>query len=157
MKRTLILTSLLIAALSLSAFAGPLIGLSFVPATGSDYAQVYFGWQSANDWQAIIGHSNLDTWMGDWSLGAFWTPVLWSGSVNLKAGGTTNFSWDKHGQIAYEGLGLSLGAERWITEQMGIYGELEISNNASKTYLSITPVVGFEINLYSVKEKSIGP
>ena len=141
MKKALV-TLALVLGLSTAAFAGPLLGLSFEPKTPS-IASIYFGWQSANDWQATIGHGNLNTWVGAWSFGALWTPALWGDSVNLRVGGTVNFDWDKYGQIQYNGLSLSLGAERWITEMFGIYGQINISSN-----LRISPLVGLELNFW---------
>ena len=144
MKKALILTSFLVAALSLSAFAGPLVGLSFAPTINPHYntASIHFGWQSANDWAIYVSKTSLNDWYGDWGFGAAWTPTLWN-TVNLRAGGDMNFAWNLNGSIAYTGINLFLGAEKWITEQVGIYGQLNIASN-----LGISPVLGIEINLW---------
>ena len=138
MKKT-VLALALVLGLSTAAFAGPLVGLSFAPAVNS-IASVYFGWQSENGWAASVAKTNLNTWQGDWTLGALWTPKLWN-SVNLRAGGSMTFNWTN--RIQYKGLSLLLGAEKWITDQVGVYGQLNLSSQ-----LQFTPVIGVEINFW---------
>ena len=139
MKKT-ILALVLVLGLSTAAFAGPLVGLSFVPAAGST-ASVYFGWQSENGWAAVIEHKNLNNWSGRWGFGAAWTPTLWN-AVNLRAGGDMSFNWSSTA-ITYKGIDLFLGAEKWITNQVGVYGEIVINSN-----LSLSPVIGIEVNFF---------
>ena len=154
MKKALILTSFLVAALSFGAFAGPLLGLSFAPQVGSQTA-IHFGWQSQNDWAAFITKDNLFglySWQGFWDIGALWTPQLWE-NVNLRAGGEMVFLWiseDFHYNhqtfypgITYIGPQLRLGAERWITDQVGIYGDIVIGPR-----FNLSPQLGIEINFF---------
>lgn len=150
MKKALILTSFLVAALSFGAFAGPLVGLSFAPVAGAP-SMVHFGWQSQNDWAVFVTKDTLNDWQGDWGIGAVWTPKLWD-SVRLRAGGDMNFSWDS--TVTYEGIDLRIGSEWWLTNQFGVWGEIRIAPN-----LSLYPVVGFDLNFYlpSSNQKPTGP
>ena len=152
MKKALILTSFLVAALSFGAFAGPLVGLGFAPAV-NQRATIHFGWQSANDWAAFITKDGLNYWYGTWGFGAAWTPELWN-TVNLRAGGDMSFYWGSNGVITYKGLDLFLGAEKWITNQVGIYGQININSS-----LTLSPVLGLEVNFFmpSANEKPTGP
>jgi len=145
MKRAIILAAVLALMASTVAFAGPLVGLGFQPRTDSPYnkASIFFGWQSQNDWAAFISKSDLNNWYGEWGFGALWTPGLWGDTTNLRAGGDLNFNWDKNGAIVYEGLDVRIGAEKWLTNQFGIWGELRIASD-----LSLYPVVGIDLNFY---------
>jgi len=142
MKKAIIFAAVLALVASTMAFAGPLVGLSFRPAKYST-ADVFFGWQSQNDWAVFISKTNLDTWEGPWGFGAIWTPGLWGNTTNLRAGGDLNFYWTKYGKIQYQGLDLRIGAEKWLTNQLGIWGELRIASN-----LALYPVVGIDLNFY---------
>ena len=155
MKKTLVLTSFLIAALSFGAFAGPLLGLSFEPVVrNNNYAKIHFGWQSQNDWATFITkQGGLNNWSGIWGFGAAWTPTLWN-TVNLRGGGDLSVNWKSNGAIVYNGIDLFLGAEKWITHQIGIYGQIDIDSN-----LYLKPELGLEINFFmpSANEKPTGP
>jgi len=139
MKKTLALLAVLM--LSVTVFAGPIVGLSFVPVSGNT-ASVYFGWQSENEWAATVSISKLNTWKQDWTIGALWTPALWGGAVNLRAGGNITINWAN--TIRYKDLGLFLGAEKWVTPMVGFYGQLNL-NSA----LQLSPMLGVEINFWS--------
>ncbi len=132
---------ILISMIAVPVLAGPLAGLSFAPAT-NQYANIYFGWQSANGWATTISKSDLSTWVGDWRLGFLWTPTLWDSTTNLRAGGGLNLTWNSNG-IQYKGLDIRVGAEKWFTKQVGVYGVLRISSQ-----LKITPIIGFELNFW---------
>jgi len=140
MKKAIIFAAVLALMASTVAFAGPLVGLSLQPKAGQE-ANIFFGWQSQNDWAAFVSKSNLDTWEGNWELGVIWTPELWGETTNLRAGGDLNFKWN--GPIRYKGLDLRIGAEWWATNQFGIWGELRIASN-----LALYPVVGLDLNFY---------
>lgn len=140
-----VLTLALVLGLSTAAFAGPLVGLSFAPTVNST-ASVYFGWQSQNGWAASVAKADLNTWQGNWTLGALWTPKLWN-TVNLRAGGNMTFNWTN--KIQYKGLSLFLGAEKWITDQVGVYGQLNVSSN-----LQLSPTIGVEINFWMPSAKA---
>ena len=140
MKRAIILAAVLALVASTVAFAGPLVGLSLQPAAGKT-ASLFFGWQSQNDWAATIGVTTLNTWWQDWTIGALWTPSLWGDTVNLRAGGDINLTW--HDYIIYRGIDLRIGAEKWLTNQFGVWGELRIDPN-----LHLYPVVGLDLNFY---------
>ena len=142
MKKVIIFAAVLALMASTAAFAGPLVGLSLQPKAGQE-ANIFFGWQSQNDWAAFISKSNLNTWEGNWGFGAIWTPGLWGNTTNLRAGGDLNFYWTKYGKIQYQGLDLRIGAEKWLTNQLGIWGELRIASN-----LALYPVVGIDLNFY---------
>ena len=139
MKKALVLTGFLVAVLSLSVFAGPLVGLSFAPAA-DQAVSVHFGWQSQNSWAMFVTKDNLNNWKGNWGIGAIWTPRLWD-SVSLRAGGDINLRWNN--TIVYKGLDLRIGSEWWLTNQFGVWGEIRIAPN-----LSLYPIVGFDLNFW---------
>ena len=140
MKRAIILATVLALMVSTVAFAGPLVGLGFQPKAGEE-ASIFFGWQSQNDWAVFVSKSNLNTWQGNWGFGAIWTPSLWGDTVNLRAGGDLNFRWT--GPIKYKGIDIHIGAEKWLTNQFGIWGEIRIASD-----LSLYPVVGLDLNFW---------
>ena len=142
MKKALMILVAVLMLMSVSALAGPLVGLSVVPAFTST-ANVYFGWQSENDWAATLSLSKLNTWNQNWTLGALWTPALWGGTANLRAGGAVIIGWHSDGSVTYDGISLFLGAEKWITSMVGVYGQLNLSSD-----LKVLPLVGIEINFW---------
>lgn len=137
MKKTIVLAGLILA-LGATAFAGPLAGISLVPASGNSFGY-FFGWQSTNNWEAIVTKDSLGTWSGDWGILALWNPELWTNG-KLKAGTGLILDWHRNGQVTYEDLYLVLGVEQWFSSLAGVYGQLNLSSN-----YGITPEIGLEL------------
>lgn len=134
MKRVLI-ALLAIVALSGAVMAtGPLFGISIEPATGSQ-ASFAAGW-SFDSWTLIGAKEAFDTWYGNWSICALWTPD-W-GLVDGRIGAVLGWEW-LAGGLYYNDLAFVLGVQKFWGIP-GVYAQFEI-----ETATMPIPRVGFEL------------
>jgi len=136
MKKVIVLLAVLM--LSVSAFAGPLVGIQVAPAVNS-MAALTLGWDFG--YSSIEGSkSTYNTWYGDWSIAALWTPADQTFSYRL--GPKIIWNWNSvSGAIKYKDLAIVLGVSRtWGAFQL--FGELDIGSTAA---LSIKPIIGVNV------------
>ena len=133
MKKVLVVTMVLMLALSALAFGGPLIGMQLIPAVGSSVGFVA-GW-SLDYAQFELAKSDLASWNGTWTLGALWTPDAEWGSY--RTGVKLLLDWDTDG-LTYDGLGFIIGAQKQLFPAGIVYGELDLSSTGT-----LTPLLGF--------------
>ena len=115
--------------------AGPLLGVSYVPAIGNVAGLSFgydFGPMNLELWKA-----NLTTPAGLWVIGALWTPDL--DGFGYRVGAKILF--DYQASLTYDGFGFVLGASKtWGPIQL--YGELDLMPTG---VLLVVPVVGINI------------
>lgn len=138
MKRALVLALTLVVLFTASAAAGPFLGLSVTPSPGSAMG-LSFGYQFS-DWAVDLTKTNFATWTGAWGVGAFWTPVVQSGSVfgpvRLRVGPVIRLAWTTEA-LTYNGLGLSVGVMAW--RPVSAYIAVDIASDGV-----LTPRVGVQ-------------
>jgi len=134
--KKLIVTLLAVLMLSITAFAGPLLGLQLVP-TETVSPVLVVGWTFAGDDITIEGTKTaLDSWSGDWSLGCIWTPA--GDGFDYRIGGKIEVAWASSGAITYNGLTFVIG----VAKTLGIfqvYGELDVTPSGTFT---LKPLLG---------------
>jgi len=141
MKRALVL-SLLMIAFSAVAFAGPQLGVSFVPSAVSA-GELTVGWGFGS---VTIEASkfSLETYVGEWSIGALWTPQL--GTFGYRAGMRLLLDWRQRPDpldsgLFYKGFDFIVGvSSTWGPVQL--YGDLRLNPTGA---LVVLPVVGINI------------
>ena len=134
--KKLIVTLLAVLMLSITAFAGPTIGLGIIPVTGT-FATFTAGWDFG-DINAEVYKEDLSTYLGVWGLGIIWTPEVegWD-SFNYRAGIMLN-------------LKLTVVTTGYAPATLS-YGSFDILVGVSKTWgafqlygdLNLTPGVPF--------------
>ena len=136
MKKIVILFAVL--ALSVTAFAGPLIGVSVIPYnTNFTAAILSVGWDFGNvNLEVITG--NFAFAEGNFLISALWTPSV--GSFGYRAGLATLLDWES-GNVIYEDLLFVVGiSDTWGPVQ--IFGELDILPYG---VLTVVPRIGVNI------------
>jgi len=136
--KKLIVTLLAVLMLSITAFAGPMIGMQVVPAPDTAAALIV-GWDFG---YAMVegGKSNYGSWSGDWTIAGLWTP---EGSYEFKyrLGPKMTWTWGTGGALIYSGFDLVVGVSKtWGAFQ--IMGELDIGSGG---VLRVKPLLGLNI------------
>jgi hypothetical protein len=134
MKR-IVLAVLLVLGLGLGALAtGPVVGIGIEPNYGAQ-ASFSAGW-AFDQWKILGTKEAFDTWYGDWSISAMWTPD-W-GYVDGRIGLLLGWDWESGG-LYYNDLAFVVGVQKsWGVP--GIYAQFEIG-----TSTLLIPRVGFEL------------
>jgi hypothetical protein len=134
MKRVL-LGLVLVGLLAVPAFAsGPLFGVSIEPTAGA-LASFGAGW-AFDSWKLIAAKEAFNTWYGNWSIAALWTPY-W-GVVDGRVGAVLGWEWQSGG-LYYTDLAFIIGVQKsWGIPC--VYGQFEIG-----TSTLLVPRVGFEL------------
>ena len=136
MKKVIVLLAVL--ALSVTAFAGPMIGIQVAPAKKA-VASLAVGWDFS--YALVEGtKSDFSNWYGTWTIAGLWTPS--ANGFGYRLGPKIIWKWNKaSGSLTYSGLSLVVGATKtWGAFQ--IAGELDIGSSG---VLSIKPIIGFNI------------
>ncbi len=134
MKRALLGLALVVL-LAVPALAiGPVVGIGLEPNAG---AQASFSAGFAFDqWKLLGTKESFDTWYGDWSVCALWTPN-W-GYVDGRIGMLLGWDWQSGG-LYYNDLAFVVGVQkRWGIP--GVYAQFEVG-----TSTLLIPRVGFEL------------
>jgi hypothetical protein len=137
MKRTLILTLVMVMGLGLATMAGPLAGIHIVPTLNSTAALVA-GWDFGNT-AVECSKTDFAMWSGNWTIAALWTPS--HETFSYRIGPKLLWDWKPWGVMQYKGLALVLGAAKtWGAFQLFAEFDLEATG-----ILRIKPLVGVNI------------
>ena len=104
MKKLVILFAVLM--VSVSAFAGPLIGVGIIPAVGMP-AVFTAGWDFGSMNIEVL-KADLSSFYGDWWIGALWTPA--ANGFDYRAGVKVLLNWSV--PVVYNGFGVAIGVSR---------------------------------------------
>jgi hypothetical protein len=135
MKKALVLSVLLVVALSGAVLAeGPVFGFGIEPTSGA-VASFEFGW-GFDSWMLLGEKEAFNSWYGPWAISALWNPDL--GWAAGRVGAELGWVWEQTG-VYFDDLAFVLGVQRFWGIA-GVYGQIEIGQS---TYL--VPKVGFEL------------
>jgi len=140
MKRVAALVMLLLAmaaVTTISAFAGPLLGIQLEPVVGAKAALVG-GWDFG-DTAVECSKTDFAYWSGNWSIAALWTPS--HQTFSYRVGPKLLWDWKPSGALEYQGVALVLGVSKtWGAFQL--FGELDLEATG---VLKVKPLLGVNI------------